>query len=101
YHGSTQGALSIIGDEYWRQAYRPLLPGIRHLVYNDYAAIEAITEKTACVIAETVQGEAGVRAPHKEWMKALREKCTETGTLLVLDEIQAGFGRTGSLWGFS
>lgn len=100
YHGSTQGALSIIGDEYWRQAYRPLLPGIRHMRYNDFSSLDAIHTQTACVIAETVQAEAGVRAPQKEWMQALREKCTATGTLLVLDEIQTGFGRTGSLWGF-
>lgn len=100
YHGSTQGALSIIGDEYWRQAYRPLLPGVRHLQYNDFEMLEAINTQTACVIAETVQGEAGVRKPTKEWMQALREKCTATGTLLILDEIQTGFGRTGSLWGF-
>lgn len=101
YHGSTQGALSIIGDEYWRQAYRPLLPGIRHLVYNDFASLAAINEQTACVVAETVQAEAGVLAPDKAWLQALRQKCTEKGALLVLDEIQAGFGRTGSLWGFS
>ncbi|MCR6720520.1 MAG: aspartate aminotransferase family protein [Chitinophagaceae bacterium] len=100
YHGSTQGALSIIGDEYWRQAYRPLLPGVRHMQYNDFEMLEAINTQTACVIAETVQGEAGVRKPSKEWMHALREKCTATGTLLILDEIQTGFGRTGSLWGF-
>jgi len=100
YHGSTQGALSIIGDEYWRQAYRPLLPGIRHLVYNSPEAIEAITGNTACVIVETVQAEAGVKAPSAEWMKALRQRCDDTGTLLVMDEIQTGFGRTGRLWGF-
>ncbi|MBN8864751.1 MAG: aspartate aminotransferase family protein [Sphingobacteriales bacterium] len=100
YHGSTQGALSIIGDEYWRQAYRPLLPGIRHLTYNSAAAIDAITRRTACVIVETVQAEAGVKAPSPEWMKALRQRCSDTGTLLVMDEIQTGFGRTGRLWGF-
>ncbi len=100
YHGSTQGALSIIGDEYWRQAYRPLLPGIRHLTYNSAAAIDAITRRTACVIVETVQAEAGVKAPSPEWMKALRQRCYDTGTLLVMDEIQTGFGRTGRLWGF-
>lgn len=100
YHGSTQGALSVIGDEYWRNAFRPLLPGIDHLVYNDRASLEAITTDTACVIAETVQAEAGVLSPSPEWMKALREKCIQTGTLLVLDEIQTGFGRTGRLWGF-
>lgn len=100
YHGSTQGALSIIGDEYWRNAYRPLLPGIRHVKHNDHASLDAITERTACVIAETVQAERGIYAPEKTWMKALRQRCDDTGTLLILDEIQAGFGRTGKLWGF-
>jgi acetylornithine/succinyldiaminopimelate/putrescine aminotransferase len=100
YHGSTQGALSIIGDEYWRNAYRPLLPGILHLNYNSLDDLEHITTATACVIAETIQAERGVVAPSKAWMQALRKKCTETGCLLVLDEIQTGFGRTGYLWGF-
>ena len=100
YHGSTQGALSILGDEYWRNAYRPLLPGISHQEYNAFDSLEAITEQTACVIAETIQAEAGVRAPSKEWIQALREKCTATGALLILDEIQSGFGRTGKRWGF-
>ncbi|MET0637271.1 MAG: aspartate aminotransferase family protein [Chitinophagaceae bacterium] len=100
YHGSTQGALSIIGDEYWRNAYRPLLPDILHLEYNSFASLNDITDRTACVIAETVQAEAGVRPPSIEWMQALRQRCTATGTLLVLDEIQTGFGRTGTLWGF-
>lgn len=100
YHGSTQGALSIIGDEYWRNAFRPLLPDILHLDYNSFASLELITHRTACVIAETVQAEIGVNAPSKEWMQALRKKCDEEGVLLVLDEIQAGFGRTGTLWAF-
>jgi len=100
YHGSTQGALSIIGDEYWRNAFRPLLPDVLHLEYNSFESLNSITEFTACVIAETVQAEAGVKAPIKEWMLALRKKCTDTGTLLILDEIQTGFGRTGKLWGF-
>lgn len=100
YHGSTQGALSIIGDEYWRNAYRPLLPGILHLEYNSLEALNTISSNTACVFAETIQAEAGVKAPSKEWLQALRNRCTETGALLVLDEIQAGFGRTGKLWGF-
>ncbi|NII24964.1 aspartate aminotransferase family protein [Pseudoflavitalea sp. X16] len=100
YHGSTQGALSIIGDEYWRRAFRPLLPDILHLEHNSLEAIEAITERTACVIAEPVQAERGVYTPSKAWMQALRKKCTETGALLVLDEIQTGFGRTGTLWAF-
>ncbi|MEO6000065.1 MAG: aspartate aminotransferase family protein [Chitinophagaceae bacterium] len=100
YHGSTQGALSIIGDEYWRNAYRPLLPDILHLDYNSFSSLDLITHKTACVIAETVQAEIGVNSPSKEWMKALRAKCDEQGTLLILDEIQAGFARTGTLWAF-
>lgn len=100
YHGSTQGALSIIGDEYFRNAYRPLLPDVLHMEYNDYDAIEAISSRTACVIAETVQAERGIFAPTKEWMKALQQRCRETGTLLILDEIQTGFGRTGTLWGY-
>lgn len=100
YHGSTQGALSIMGDEYFRNAYRPLLPGILHLDYNSDAAIDAITTETACVIMETVQAEAGVIAPDPDWMLAIRQQCTDTGTLLVLDEIQTGFGRTGTLWAF-
>ena len=100
YHGSTQGSLSILGDEYWRNAYRPLLPGISHLDYNSFESLDLITEKTACVIAETIQAEAGVISPRVEWMQALRKKCTDTGTLLVLDEIQCGFGRNGTLWAF-
>lgn len=100
YHGSTQGALSIIGDEYWRNAYRPLLPGVLHVDYNSYDWLQEINEETACVILETVQAEAGVIAPSKEWLQAVRKKCTDTGTLFILDEIQAGFGRTGKLWGF-
>ena len=100
YHGSTQGALSLMGDEYWRNAFRPLLPGVSHLQYNHTEDLEKITEKTACVIAETVQAEHGVIKPSEEWMKALRAKCNETGALLVLDEIQTGFGRTGTLWGY-
>lgn len=100
YHGSTQGALSVMGDEYWRNAFRPLLPAILHLEYNSFASLEEITPQTAAVLAETVQAEAGINAPSKEWMQALRKKTIETGTLLILDEIQAGFGRTGKLWGF-
>ena len=100
YHGSTQGALSVMGDEYWRNAFRPLLPDVLHFEYNSFESLKEIKRHTACVIAETVQAEAGIIAPSKEWMLALRKKCTETGTLLILDEIQAGFGRTGKLWGF-
>jgi acetylornithine/succinyldiaminopimelate/putrescine aminotransferase len=100
YHGSTQGALSIIGDEQWRQAFRPLLPGILHLNYNSLEDLSFINEVTACVIAETIQAEAGIIVPRNGWLKALEKKCREVGALLVLDEIQAGFGRTGKLWGF-
>lgn len=100
YHGSTQGALSLMGDEYWRNAFRPLLPGVYHEAYNSPAALSAITDRTACVVAETVQAEKGVYAPDKEWMQRLRERCDATGALLILDEIQVGFGRTGTLWGF-
>jgi acetylornithine/N-succinyldiaminopimelate aminotransferase len=100
YHGSTQGALSIIGDEYWRNAFRPLLPCVLHLDYNSPGSLNEITEQVACVFAEPVQAEAGIIVPTKEWMQALRKKCDETNTLLILDEIQTGFGRTGKLWGF-
>ena len=100
YHGSTHGALSVMGDEYWRNAFRPLLPDVLHADYASPAALELITQRTACVIAEPVQAEAGIVAPAKEWMKALRDRCTEQGALLILDEIQSGFGRTGMLWGF-
>jgi acetylornithine/N-succinyldiaminopimelate aminotransferase len=101
YHGSTQGALSLIGDEYFRAAYRPLLPGICRIRFNNFDDLSLIDNNTACVIVETVQGEAGVIAPQKEWLQALRARCNETGALLVFDEIQAGFGRTGALWGFA
>jgi acetylornithine/N-succinyldiaminopimelate aminotransferase len=100
YHGSTQGALSVIGDEYWRNAFRPLLPDILHLEYDSFDSLKEISEQTACVIAETVQAEAGIIVPSGEWMQTLTRKCIETGTLLILDEIQTGLGRTGKLWGF-
>lgn len=100
YHGATLGALSIMGDEYWRNAFRPLMPGVWHCDYNSESLINSIDEKTACVIIETIQAEAGVIAPDPEWLKKLRETCTEKGALLVFDEIQCGFGRTGKLWGF-
>ena len=100
YHGSTQGALSIMGSEYWRNAFRPLLPGIIQLNYNDFSDLGQINEDTACVVAETIQAEAGVYPPQNGWLEALRNRCTETGTLLVLDEIQCGFGRNGTLFAF-
>ena len=100
YHGSTQGALSVMGSEYWQQAFRPLLPDVLQMKYNSFEDLDNITERTACVIAETIQAEAGVLVPQNGWLKALRKKCDETGTLLVLDEIQCGFGRNGTLWAF-
>jgi acetylornithine/succinyldiaminopimelate/putrescine aminotransferase len=100
YHGSTQGALSIMGDEYWRNAFRPLLPGILHYNYNDPAVPDAIDENIACVVMETVQAESGVRRPDMVWIKAVADRCRQKNCLLVLDEIQAGFGRTGTRWAF-
>jgi acetylornithine/N-succinyldiaminopimelate aminotransferase len=100
YHGSTQGALSLMGDEYWRNAFRPLLPDIYHFDYGRDEAVNAIDELTACVILETVQAESGVITPTKKWMQSIRKKCNEHNSLMILDEIQAGFGRTGSLWAF-
>ena len=100
YHGSTQGALSVMGSEYWQQAFRPLLPDTLQLNYNSFEDLENITERTACVIAETIQAEAGVIVPQNDWLKALRKKCYATGALLILDEIQCGFGRNGTLWAF-
>jgi acetylornithine/N-succinyldiaminopimelate aminotransferase len=100
YHGSTQGALSVMGSEYWQQAFRPLLPDVLQLRYNNFEDLQNITERTACVIAETIQAEAGILKPQNNWLLALRERCTIVGTLLVLDEIQCGFGRNGTLWAF-
>ncbi len=100
YHGSTQGALSLMGSEYWQQAFRPLLPDVLQLRYNNFKDLEQITERTAAVFAETIQAEAGILSPKNGWLFALRSRCTETGALLVLDEIQCGFGRNGTLWAF-
>lgn len=100
YHGSTHGALSVMGNETFKQAYRPLLPDIRILHFNDATAIEQITEKTAGVILETFQGEAGLRIPDYNWLRAIRKRCTDVGALLILDEIQTGFGRTGACFAF-
>jgi len=100
YHGSTQGALSLMGSEYFRDAFRPLLPGIRHLRFNHHDDLEKITKQTAAVFCETIQGEAGAVVPDIEWMQALRQRCSETGALLVLDEIQCGMGRTGTFSAF-
>jgi acetylornithine/succinyldiaminopimelate/putrescine aminotransferase len=100
YHGSTHGALSVMGNEEFKQAYRPLLPGVNFISLNNHDDLQLITNKTACVIIETIQGEAGVRVPDLTYMQALRNRCTQTGTLLILDEIQAAFGRTGKLFAF-
>lgn len=100
YHGSTQGALSVMGNEEFKQAYRPLLPGVSFIRFNEISDLHLITEQTACVIIETIQGEAGIRVPDTAYMQALRKRCHETGTLLILDEIQAAFGRTGKLFAF-
>ena len=100
YHGSTHGALSVMGNEYYKQAYRPLLPDIHFLELNEEEQLNLITEKTAAVILESIQGEAGIRVPDKDYFQKLRKKCYDTGTLLILDEIQTGFGRTGKLFCF-
>lgn len=100
YHGSTHGALSVMGNEYYKEAYGPLLPDISFINFNQTTDLEQIDSDTACVILETIQGEAGIRVPDKEYLTALRTRCTETGTLLILDEIQTGFGRTGCLYAF-
>jgi acetylornithine/N-succinyldiaminopimelate aminotransferase len=100
YHGSTQGALSIMGDEYWRNAFRPLLPDVYHFDYGSWEMIKAIDEYTACVFVEPIQAESGIVKPTVEWMTAIRQKCTQFGALMVADEIQSGFGRTGKLWAF-
>jgi len=100
YHGSTQGALSLIGNEAYREAYAPLLPEIEFIDYNVMADLAHITEQTAAVILEAIQGEAGVIVPHIEYMQAVRKRCDEVGALLIFDEIQTGFGRTGKLFAF-
>ena len=100
YHGSTHGSLSVSGNEVKKQAYRPLLPDVKFLTFNKIEDLEQITTKTAGVIIETIQGDAGVRFPSMEFMKALRNRCTETGTLLIFDEIQCGIGRAGKLFAF-
>lgn len=100
YHGSTQGAASLMWPKDFTQAFHPLLPGIRHIEYNSEEGLQQITERTAAVIVETVQGEWGIRPPADGYLQKLRRRCTETGALLVLDEIQAGYGRTGALFAF-
>jgi acetylornithine/N-succinyldiaminopimelate aminotransferase len=100
YHGSTAGALSVMGDETYKQAFRPLLPGIYIADFNDENALDLIDDSTACVIVETIQAEAGVILPSNNFLNKLRKKCNETGTLLIFDEVQCGFGRTGSFFAF-
>lgn len=100
YHGSTQGAASLMAPVDFTLAYHPLLPGIRHIGFNEDGGLERIDRRTAAVIVETVQAESGIHKPRPEWLQALRKRCTETGALLILDEIQAGYGRTGSLFAF-
>ena len=100
YHGSTHGALSVSGNETKKRAFRPLLPGVQFLNFNQSDELGQITDETAAVIIETVQGDAGVRIPEREYLQKLRERCTKTGTLLIFDEIQTGIGRTGKWFAF-
>jgi len=100
YHGSTQGALSVMGDEYFRNAFRPLLPDVLHLRYNHLEDIDLIDDTVACVLVELVQAETGIKPAQLEWLVALQKKCISLCVLLIVDEIQSGFGRTGSLFAF-
>ncbi|MEJ2162466.1 MAG: aspartate aminotransferase family protein [Robiginitalea sp.] len=100
YHGNTMGSLSLMNYEERKSPFRPLVPGIRHIPFNSTAALERITTKTAAVILETIQGGAGFLLPEAGYLKKVRERCQETGALLILDEIQPGFGRTGKLFAF-
>lgn len=98
YHGSSQGALSVMGDESYRYAFRPLLPAVTRLRFNNPEDLEKIDKQTACVIVEPVQGEAGVIVPQNGFLKLLRQRCSDTGALLIFDEVQTGFGRTGKMF---
>ena len=101
YHGSTHGAMSMMGPpegEEWKAEFRPLLPDVKSINFNSFEDLQQITERTAGVLCEAVQGEAGVRLPNPEWLKALRERCTKVGALLIFDEIQTGMGRTGEMF---
>lgn len=100
YHGSTQGSASLMWPKDFTQAYHPLIPGIQHIEFNSESCLAKITEHTAAVIVETVQGEWGVRKPINDYLKHVRRRCDETGALLILDEVQAGMGRTGTLFAF-
>ena len=100
YHGGTHGALSILGDESYKDAFRPLVPSIRFLDFNRKDQLDQISSETACVVVEPVQAEAGVIVPVNDFLSELKKRCLITGTLLVFDEVQTGFGRTGSLFAF-
>lgn len=100
YHGNTHGSQSLMDREYLSQSYRPFVPGIKFIDYDDIQSLDLITEKTAAVITEVIQGDIGVKIASQEFIMALRNKCDRTGTLLVFDEIQTGFGRTGKLFAF-
>lgn len=100
YHGSTQALLSLMSDKNYTRAFRPLMPNVRLLDFNNEEDLSQITEKTACVIAEPIQGEAGIVLPKNDFLNKLRKRCNETGSLLIFDEIQTGFGRTGALFAF-
>lgn len=101
YHGSTHGSLSITGNEIKKFRSRPLLPDVRFIPYDQHAGLDGITERTAAVVVEPVQGDAGVRVPAPSWLLALRERCNSTGAMLIFDEVQTGFGRTGRLFAFA
>ena len=100
YHGSTQGNLSLMSSEEFKNSFRPLLPMVDHIVFNDVESLSAITEDTAAVIIEPVQGEGGVQIPRPGFLESLRKKCDQTGALLIFDEVQTGFGRTGKMFAF-
>lgn len=100
YHGSTHGSLSVMGNESFKQAYRPLLPDVKFIDFNNSKDLRSISHKTACVIAETIQGEAGVIIPNEYFLKELRKRCDDNGAMLILDEVQAGMGRTGKMFAF-
>lgn len=100
YHGNTHGSLSVSGNEIKKNAFRPLLPDVKFINFNNEDDLIQITNNTAGVIIETIQGDAGVKIPSNKYMKALRKRCSDTGALLIMDEIQTGFGRTGTFWAF-
>ncbi|MBL4605040.1 MAG: aspartate aminotransferase family protein [Flavobacteriaceae bacterium] len=100
YHGNTQGAMSISGNEQQNSAFRPLIPGIKFIEYNKVSDLKKISKNTAAVVLETIQGGAGFIVPKNEYLAKVKERCQEVGALLILDEIQTGIGRTGTFWGF-